>query len=252
MFESISFRTQNKTDANNPLDIGLLLECMLFYRTTNIIANQTILKQLIREFGLDQFVALLEERLLKIIYTESFTGIHTATINNGLQLYDPVIFSSPQHTFQEIIRRHCIELTGKEGKGRRIARRIETNITVVHHDTILTDGGRKSLLDQDYLRKAIPLVINHIFPHAGIDAGMEFGPGGPFPTPARIANGRTASGRIVGVASPNLSGKDQRHFYVESIPVDSMRVPPFPTASILGPRHREYWGNQIHRGFYPF
>ena len=31
MFESITFFNQNKTDTSNPLDIGALVECMLFH-----------------------------------------------------------------------------------------------------------------------------------------------------------------------------------------------------------------------------
>jgi len=162
MFESISFRSQNK-DNNNPLDIGMLLECMLFYRTTNIIANEFILKQLLRDLGMEQVNLLVEEHILKIIYTESGTGIKTNTLN-GIQVHDPVIFSSPQHLFQDIIRQQCIELTGKEGKGRRIAQRLENKISVIHHDKIITDGARKSLLDQEYLNRSIPVVIQTLIP----------------------------------------------------------------------------------------
>lgn len=173
MFESITFRAQNKTDVNNPLDIGMLLECMLFYRTTNIIADQSILKQLLREFGTDQVDALIEEQLLRIIYTESMTGIKTNT-SNGVQFHDPVIFFSPQHTFQDVIRRQCIELTGREGKGKRIARRLENKITAIQHDTLITDGAKRSLLDQTYLKTSIQIVLRTLIPSIGSMEGFNF------------------------------------------------------------------------------
>lgn len=164
MFEAIIFRAQNKTNVHKPLDIGMLLECMLFYKTTTVIANRAILKQLLIDVGVDQLIELIEENLLNIIYTESFTGIQTDTSNAGLELHNPIIFSSPQHTFEEVVRKVCVEVTGKEGRGRRVARRVENKIKVMHHEKILTDGARKSLLDQGYLEKAVPIILKSIVP----------------------------------------------------------------------------------------
>jgi hypothetical protein len=79
MFERISFRHQTSTGADGPLDLGMLLECMLFYQSTNVIADHSILEQLLREIGIDEIAELADEQLLKVIYTESMTGIQTDT-----------------------------------------------------------------------------------------------------------------------------------------------------------------------------
>ena len=123
MFEAITFSTQNKTDTENPLDIGRLMECMLFYSRTTVVADQGILKQLIRVFGSDSLITLIEASVLDITYTESNIGIITNAIN-GIQYHDAVEFSSPQHTYQDVIRRICIEIIGKAGKGRRTAQKL--------------------------------------------------------------------------------------------------------------------------------
>jgi hypothetical protein len=75
MFKSITFFNQNTTDTFNPLDIGALVECMLFYGETSVIANQSILRQLFTYFGVDRVVELIEENLLNIIYTETNVGV---------------------------------------------------------------------------------------------------------------------------------------------------------------------------------
>lgn len=173
MFQTITFRDQNKNDANHPLDIGMLLECMIFYEKTNVIASQGILKQLLLDIGIDNLIELIEEGFLNIIYTESFVGIKTDRNSIGVEFHDPVIFSSQQHLFQDVIRKYCIEITGKEGKGKRLARRLERNVSVIHHDKILADGAREVLLDQAYLKKAVKILLSILIPQIGTDYDFE-------------------------------------------------------------------------------
>lgn len=117
MFERITFRQQNTKDPGRPIDIGLLLEALIFYQKTFIIADTTILRQLIKAFGFHHLNELLDRGILDIIFTETHTAIHTTSQPNGHECHSPIIFSSPQHTFQIEIRKICIEQVGKEGKG---------------------------------------------------------------------------------------------------------------------------------------
>lgn len=118
MFERITFRQHDKFDADSPIDIGLLLESMLFYKKTSVISNgPAILKQLIRTFGFDDLNELIDRGILEVIYSETMTGIHTNTAPNGFELHDTVIFSSPQHSFPIEVRKACVEITGKEKGG---------------------------------------------------------------------------------------------------------------------------------------
>lgn len=165
MFRAISFLIQSKHDVSNPLDIGSLVECMLFYEKTIVVANYKILEQLIRYFGGDNLIILIEEGFLDITYTESFVGVHTKTISN-IQYHDPIEFSSPQHTFEREIRKICIEVTGKDGKGRRLARRLESKIQVSQHDRIILEGAQRSILDQNYIERAARTIVKNIVSEA--------------------------------------------------------------------------------------
>lgn len=173
MFEAISITIQNKHDAKNPIDIGALVECMLFYEKTTVIANQSILSQLIRYFGVDRLLVLIQEELLNIIYTESNVGIHTKTENNT-QFHDTIEFFSPQHTYQEELRKICISVTGKTGKGRRSAQKIQDKIHVTKHNHIILEGARKSILDQDYINSATKIAIRELVPGIGDISGISF------------------------------------------------------------------------------
>lgn len=159
MFERISFATQNKLDANNPIDIGHLVECMVFYKSTCVIASAGILKQLIKYFGVEGLVELIDSNVLNIIYTESMVGVYTSS-ENSKQYHDVVEMSSPQHRYQDVLRKQIIEVTGKAGKGRRLANKIQDKIKVTTHDHSILDGARHAILDQQYIQSAAGLVLN--------------------------------------------------------------------------------------------
>ena len=173
MFEAISLTTQNKLDAKSPIDIGTLVECMLFYERTTVIANQSILAQLVLYFGVERLLILIQEKLLNIVYTESGIGIITRTENNT-QFHDMGEFSSPQHAYQDELRKICINATGKSGKGRRLAQKIQDKIHVTKHDHIILEGARKSILDQDYVNSAARIVIRELVPEINDVSGISF------------------------------------------------------------------------------
>ena len=173
MFEAISFLRQNKSDSENPIDIGSLIECMLFYEKTTVVANHSILPQLLRYFGPERLTLLIQEGLLNILYTESFVGIKTET-KNHFQCHDIIEYSSPQHTYLTELRKICIDVTGKEGKGRRLARRLQDKIQVTQHDHLILEGARNSILDQNYVDSAAKIVIKELVPEVGDTSGISF------------------------------------------------------------------------------
>ena len=216
MFQSITFRDQNKENAAKPIDIGMLIECMLFYQNTTVIASQGILKQLLMDIGVDNLIALTEEGLLKIVYTESFTGIKTEKNSVGTEFHSPVIFSSQQHLFQDIVRKNCIEIVGKEGKGRRLARRLEQNIEVLHHDLVVTESTSELFLDQAYLNKTIPIIIRGLLSLPDVPDNLEF------------ATERTSAGVVV---HSNINYLQLNSFYNKKYNRNDSNITP---ASLLG------------------
>lgn len=173
MFESITFFNQNITETSKPLDIGALVECMLFYGKTVIVANQNILRQLFAYFGVDRVIELIEAGLLNITYTETNVGVITKTIN-GTEYHDAVQFSSPQHTYQDELRKICIDVVGKTGKGRRIAQRIQDLIKVRNHENIILEGARRSFLNQEYINYSAKSIIQSLLPEKINVNNIEF------------------------------------------------------------------------------
>lgn len=174
MFERITFRRQNKENTDRPIDIGLLLEALLFYKKIFVVADTSILRQLLRTFDFDCLNEIIDRGILEILYTETYTAIHTNHQPNGIEFHSPTIFSSPQHTFPVEIRKICTEHAGKEGKGRRCARRLEQKIKVVNHDPSIPEGAKEMLLNNDFLSRSVPELLKAYVPEIGDSHGMLF------------------------------------------------------------------------------
>ncbi len=174
MFERITFRRQNKEDTNRPIDFGLLLEALLFYQKTFVVADTGILRQLLKTFGFDLLNEIIDRGILEILYTETHTCIRTTSQPNGIELHSLDIVSSPQHTFPIELRKICIEHAGKEGKGRRSARRVEQKIKVINHEPSLSESAKELLLDNDFLSQSVPALLRVYVPEIGDTHGMLF------------------------------------------------------------------------------
>jgi hypothetical protein len=92
VFESIIVRHLRPTDAEQPLDLGFLVETMLFYGRVEVIANEAMIKQLIRGCGVAEAVELLERQHLQLVYRSNFAGIQTQNAGTARERYAPVVF----------------------------------------------------------------------------------------------------------------------------------------------------------------
>jgi hypothetical protein len=174
MFNSILISDKSEPNAGSVLDIGMLLESMLFYTSTRLVLNGTRLENLFQALGVEQLIALVDEQHLKLVFSESMTGICTTTSKLGVQVHTPVLVSSPQHTFEEEVRKLTNALPEPQSKRKGIAKWLESNVTVTRHDAILCEGARKSLLDQSYLKRSVPAMIESLVPDDSGLEGIEF------------------------------------------------------------------------------
>lgn len=113
--------------------------------------------------SVDRVIEIIKEDLLNIIYTETSVGVITQTIN-GTECHDIGQFSSPQHTYQAELRKICIDVIGKTGKGRRTAQKIQNLIKVRNHENIILEGARKSFIDQEYINHSAKSIIQSLIP----------------------------------------------------------------------------------------
>lgn len=173
MFESITLTKHNIYDQDNPVDIGALVECMLFYEKVSVIADRNVLVQIMNYFGIDRVLMLIDEGFLNIVFSEAHIGIHRASEINS-NIFTTCVIATPQFAYEERLREILIRLTGKSGKGRRIAKKYQDRMHFIGLDNIVTEGASKSILDNEYFNSATKIVIKNLVPEISDISGLEF------------------------------------------------------------------------------
>lgn len=105
MFQSIVFTPNHEN--NNFIDIGHLVECMIFYQKVKVLADENILISLLRHFTIDGVVALIENDYLEIIYLE--TLLYTLTTSNTPNKYDFGFGSAKEKALGKIVGKYILE-----------------------------------------------------------------------------------------------------------------------------------------------
>ncbi|EOQ90309.1 hypothetical protein LEP1GSC202_0348 [Leptospira yanagawae serovar Saopaulo str. Sao Paulo = ATCC 700523] len=145
--------------------MGLILESMLFYRKTIVLCNSWIsLKQLFNTFGIDNINKLIDSETLEILFSESLSGISTNKNQAGIELHNLVIVSSPQHTLDINLKKICTEITGREGRGRRIANSFEGKIKKFNFDAGFVTNAKSIFSDEGYINKSVQLLLKNWIP----------------------------------------------------------------------------------------
>jgi hypothetical protein len=173
MFKAITLTRFNNSFKKEPLDIGLLVEYMLFYRTTTVVADFQILDQLYHYFGGERLLRLIQEKYLEVVYLEHPIGVFTKKENN-IEHHGLIQFSSPQHVFLDEMHRICIGASGKRGAAKRQALRFEGCIRVKREIPIALEGAKESILDQKYLEQSANLIVNELVPDLNLSTKFEF------------------------------------------------------------------------------
>jgi len=174
MFESIIFRNQRKFNVNEPIDIEALYEALLFYGSVTVIADKSILKQLIGIFGHDGLLELVQDEFLHIEYLNNNTGIHTQNSGSSNELHSPVTFNSPVLDLDNVAFELFRESTGKQGKGRRLATRFIKNVSEVDFEIDITKQLISDLAEASYVEDAVRRILSFYTPEYGNMFDIKF------------------------------------------------------------------------------
>lgn len=159
MFESIIICKEQNIKAHKPIDLGSLAEALLFYQSVNVIAEPSILRQLITECGYDTLLELIEQGFLKLSYLENFVGInYNGKYENICR--EPCLYENPKLSLQEYAPQLLQELTGKSGKARRMANRLSRQIETVKIEQSIRDDIFEDFSDSEYLTQSIGLFLS--------------------------------------------------------------------------------------------
>jgi len=94
MFDAICIRRQTLGLSQEPVDIILLAEAMLFYQRTYLFADIDMIRQLAREFGPALLVELVREGYLQISYVRKWPAIAFTNGEPSAIVYEPATADS--------------------------------------------------------------------------------------------------------------------------------------------------------------
>lgn len=164
MFESVCIREQTTGNNGGPIDLGFLAEALLFYQEVRVVGHVTILRQLVPACGPDVLLELLERGYLKIAYTESAGGIHTRQSGTSNELHSPISFTSPVYELQNAAPKIFTEVTGRSGRGRRMAARFTRLVENIAYEQNTLDAVRADILMVDPIEQAFREILCSLAP----------------------------------------------------------------------------------------
>ena len=156
MFDSITIKTNTPA---NPLDIGYLAECLLFYDKTNLLVDTESLPTLLRHCGVNEVQELIERGWLSIFSKDNILG----SSKKG-ELYSVDLFSilNVDVHYRLFFETFSNLYEGKQGKARRNARRFSKIANSFIYDSSVIDDIKNSLKDPGFTRQIINRFISEI------------------------------------------------------------------------------------------
>jgi hypothetical protein len=143
---------------------------MLFYGSTNLFGDRGVLEYVVKIIGPEMLLELISEGLLNVYFVESHGLIIPHQQSNGRVAYTPDYFKlNVEHPFYQALRTSCVESVGKEGRGRRLASKIESHLKLLRLEKGVLAGTSESILNAPYLQSAVRKVIADLLPGSRVD-----------------------------------------------------------------------------------
>lgn len=161
MFESITLKTSTPT---NPLDIGYLAECLLFYDKTNILVDKTSLPKLFELCGVNEIHELIQRGVLSVQTRGNILGAGVRGNSFFVDLFSVTNADMHERAFHEAF----LELFGKRGKARRYANKFISSTSSYIYDANVVQDIRTSISDEMFIKQ----IINNFLARMGIEKGL--------------------------------------------------------------------------------
>ena len=174
MFDSITLGPFGSPNAS--IDVGLLAECLLFYRKVRVITSAETFKTLFRICGADELLELCEMGSLEIVFLENMTMITSLETSVGV-CHDHGLMSSPVLRLSRTARR----VADEEGaiSGRKANRLFDKLIKVVkrsEYDAEIIKGSQEDLKNRAYLEAAVRSTLSYLVPEYVLPDSIVFWP----------------------------------------------------------------------------
>src|SRR5450755_3396957 len=101
---------------------------MLFYGNVELLLSRGSLEQVIREIEPDLLLEFLNRGYVTLRFEPNFSGIYTEDTGMPSERHAPTVAQIEGQQLIDVLRPLVISAVGKEGKGRRLARKLASRI----------------------------------------------------------------------------------------------------------------------------
>lgn len=160
MFESISYRNTVGGGPGKVLDIGALVEGLIFYEKVSIIANRVTISYLLEKIPPFVVLSLMEREKLDIYYLKDFYGVSTNETYIYGQRHSLVIGHLEDYDHEAFLINDFKKFSSHQGDVERDANRFAELIQPIDYSGYDHHAARSLLLDQQTNQSIISLIRN--------------------------------------------------------------------------------------------
>jgi hypothetical protein len=171
LFERLCIQPAFTVEQNRGVDLGLLAEALIFYGQVYLVANRSVLADLIHRLGPDLTLRLAQEDRLQISYTNRFSVVYSEDVGLPTARHFLTVAEMPHTAIDRLAPELFVEATGKPGRGRRMARRFLQHVARTDLDDSIADSAHEDALDASYVLAAAETALSSMAP--------QYKPSGP-------------------------------------------------------------------------
>jgi hypothetical protein len=172
LLEAICIRRTANQGA--PLDVGLLVEALVFYQKGHVVADYGTLEFLISGPGPDFLLELMDRDVLTISYLENMPGCLKSEKQGRGPRYDFALISSPKHALDERLPSLVRDAVKDPGKAERLTRRLFSAIKTDKHHATIPDLAREDASNNDIVARVVRALITDKAPNYEVPSPLIF------------------------------------------------------------------------------
>ncbi len=165
MLEAICFQPSGMIgNSHQQIDLGALAECLVFYGQVTIVLNPGSFGELVRLCGAEMFSELINEGFLNVEFMNGGYGVRTENAGTKAEVHFPVSYALPSLDLNQVAKKAFAEVTGKSGKGHRMAERIVPKIKRHRLNSNVMQIAQQDFEDVDFLQQSAREIVGYFLP----------------------------------------------------------------------------------------
>jgi hypothetical protein len=172
MFESLCIR--RTTNQGAPIDVGLLVEALVFYQKGHIVSDSGTLEFLVSNCGPQFLLNLMDRGVLTLSYLENMPGCLKSEKPGRDPRYDFALITSPNHSLDQSLPAMVRTAVKDPRLSEKLTRRLFGAIKIERHHPSIPELAREDASNQDTIVKIIEELITHKAPTYQLPSPVVF------------------------------------------------------------------------------